>query len=190
MDIYQGLKNRRSIRKFKQTPLSKEQLRSYVDAARMAPSAANMQPLKYIAVNSKEMGDRLFPLLKWAGYLAPKYNPKELERPTAYIVVCADMNIRKNGYEADMGAAVENIILSALEDGVGSCWIVSVERNKLRDLLRVSENLEILCVVALGYPDESPIAVEMKNQDVKYYLENGRLNVPKRSLDDVLVEII
>ena len=72
-----------------------EQLRRYVDAARVAPSGANLQPLKYVIVRTEEMTDKVFSLVKWAAYLAPDYNPKETERPTAYVVVCADTTLRK-----------------------------------------------------------------------------------------------
>lgn len=190
MNINELLKSRRTIRKFKQISLTKEQLKSYIDAARVAPSAANMQPLKYIAVQSKEMVEKVFPLLKWAGYLAGQYNPKDDERPTAYIVVCADKNIREAGWGADEGAAVENMILSALGDGVGSCWIGSVDREALGALLCLPENLIITSVIALGYPAEEPREVGLYDGDIKYYLENGTLCVPKRSLEEVIIKTL
>ena len=105
MDVFSLIKSRRTIRKFEQKPISEEQLKMYVDAARVAPSGANLQPLKYVIVQNADMTDKLFPLLKWAGYLAPDYNPKEDEKPTAYIVVCVDEEIRKSGFEQDAGAA-------------------------------------------------------------------------------------
>lgn len=188
MKVNELIAKRRTIRKFKQDALSKEQLCKFVDAARLAPSAANLQPLKYVTVSNKEMTDKVFETLKWAGYLKGEYNPKEDERPTGYIVVCVDNDISKAGYDMDVGAAVENIILSALFDGVGSCWLGSVERPKLKRLLGISNNLEISCVVALGYPAEEPKQAAMQNGDVKYYLENGVLNVPKRSLEDIVVK--
>ncbi|MEE0409647.1 MAG: nitroreductase family protein, partial [Clostridia bacterium] len=151
MNIYEFIKSRRTIRKFRQDELSVEQLNKYIDAARVAPSAANIQPLKYVVVKSREMSEKMFPLVKWAGYLAPDYNPKEGERPTAYIVVCADTTIRKAGYDMDIGAAVENMMLCALADNVGACWMLSIDRDEIRKLLSIDENLEISCVVAMGY---------------------------------------
>ncbi len=179
---------RRTIRKFEQRPLSEEQLRGYVNAARVAPSAANLQPLKYAVVNTKEMTDKVFETLKWAGYLKGEYNPKENERPTAYIVVCVDSNISKANYDMDVGAAVENIILTALADGVGSCWLGSVDRKTLAEILSLPDYLSISCVVALGYPAESPKEAVITDGDIKYYIEDGRLNVPKRSLDEIIIK--
>lgn len=181
--------SRRTIRKFRQTPLTADQLRSYIDAARVAPSAANLQPLKYIAVQSSEMVEKLFPLVKWAGYLAPDYDPKPGERPTAYVVVCVDSRISQRSSEMDVGAAVENLLLAAWEDGVGGCWMASVERAGVRKLLQIQEHLSISCVVALGYSAESPKEAAVEDS-IKYYLDDtGTLCVPKRSMDEVLLDI-
>lgn len=187
MTVFEAVKKRRTIRKFKQIPIERQLLIKYIDAARVAPSAANLQPLKYALVNDPDTNQRVFELLKWAGYLGGEYDPKEAERPTAYIVVCADTNIRKTGYGEDAGAAVQSLILAALEDGIGACWIGSVDRPALAELLNLPENLAISSVIALGYPAEDPIEAAVLNEDIKYYLSDGRLNVPKRSVDEVLI---
>ena len=188
MTVKELIKKRRTIRKFLQKPISKEQLATYIDAARLCPSAANLQPLKYVSVNSKDYTQKVFSTLKWAGYLNGEYTPKQDEQPTAYIIVCIDKNLSNASYDMDIGAAVENIILTALEDGVGSCWLASVNREKLREIIGLEENLIISCVVALGYPAENPTDTEMQNGDVKYFLKDGILNVPKRSLEEVFLK--
>ena len=190
MNIDNLLKSRRTIRKFKQTPVEKELLLKYVDMARVAPSGGNLQPLKYVVVSSKEMTDKLFSLVKWAAYLAPLYSPAEDEKPVAYIVVCGDTEIKKSDYDIDAGAAIENIIISAWGDGVGSCWMGAIDRPEIKKLLNLPEHLGVLNVVALGYPAETPEEVKM-GDSVKYYLnEDGVLSVPKRSMDDVIIDII
>ena len=190
MTVKELIKKRRTIRKFLQKPISKEQLATYIESARLCPSAANLQPLKYAIVADKENTDKVFSLLKWAGYLKGEYTPKEDEKPTAYIVVCVDHNISKANYDMDVGAAVENIILSALEDGVGACWLASVERPKLKRVLSLTDDLEISCVIALGYPKENPRETEIQNGDVKYCLQGDTLNVPKRSLNEIIIKSI
>lgn len=191
MNINDLLKKRRTIRKFSQQPLTKEQLLCYIDAARLAPSAANLQPLKYIAVRDLCMAEKLFPYVRWAAYLAPDYNPKDGEHPVAYIAVCVDKEIRNSGYETDVGAAVENLILSALADGVGACWMGAIDREGIKKLLEIPDNLELSCVVALGYPAETPCDVACEDGNIKYYLnENGTLCVPKRMQDEVLIKIV
>lgn len=191
MNIYDLIRSRRTIRKFRPEPLTRDQLTRYIDAARLAPTGLNLQPLKYICVHSPEMVSKVFPLVKWAAYLAPNYNPAENERPTAFVAVCADTSIRPAGYEVDMGAAVENLILTALADGVGACWMGAIDYAKISELLHISGDLKLLCVVALGYPAESPREADITDSSIKYYLdETGTLNVPKRPLDDVLLDIV
>ncbi len=192
MDIYDLIVSRRTIRKFAQKEINAADLMRYINAARIAPSAANLQPLKYVIVKGDEMRAKVFSTLKWAGYLAPEYNPKDNERPMAYIVVCCDANIRTNGYDMDVGAAVENIILSALNDGIGSCWLGSVDRPLLQEILQLDDSAVISCVLALGYPAESPEEITLaENKDIKYYLnENNTLCVPKRPLEDVVIKSI
>lgn len=189
MDVKELIRKRRTVRKFEAKPISKKQLEEYIDAARLAPSAANLQPLKYVVVNSGKMNAKLFEKLKWAGYLAPNYNPKDDERPASYIVICADKKIRENGFDTDMGMAAENIVLAALSDGVGSCVLGAIDREGIRELLSLEENLAVLSVIALGYPKEEPREVVMKDS-VKYYLDDNTLCVPKRSMEEILIKTL
>ncbi len=189
MNIFDLIKSRRTIRKFQNKPISDEQLLKYVDAARVAPSGANLQPLRYVVVSSPDMVDKVFAHVKWAGYLAPQYNPKENEKPTAFIVVLADTNIRESGYDMDVGAAVENIILTALSDGVGACWMGAIDREEIAKLIDLPKGHVISCVVALGYSMENPKEVKVSDGNIKYYQdENGTLCIPKRSMDEVLIK--
>ncbi len=189
MNVYDTIINRRTIRKFLQKPISKETLEKYVNAGRLAPSAANRQPLKYKIVNSEDVVQKMLKMVKWAAYIAPMGDPGEGEEPVAFIAVCADLDIRKEGYETDLGAAVQNIIISAEADGIGSCWMGAIDYEGITNLLSLSDNLKLLCVVALGYKAEVPKECLVENNDIKYYKDqNGVLNVPKRSLEEILIK--
>lgn len=186
MSFYDLIISRRSIRQFKPESISKETLIRLVDAARLAPSAANRQPLEFIVVHNKKITKRVFPCLSWAGYIVPEGNPKPGQEPVAYIVVLVNTEVRKKGYEWDVGAAMENMILAAWERGVGSCWIFSVDRDKTRAILRIPKTYNIDSILALGYPAEEPI-LEVLDKSVKYWKDmGGRLHVPKRKLKDVI----
>jgi nitroreductase len=186
MNLYKLLVSRRTIRQFKSTPIPREFLERLVNAARLAPSASNLQPLEFIVADEKDVLDKIFPCLKWAGYIAPEGDPKPGQEPAAYIVVLVNTVIRKKSFEWDVGAAVENMILAAWERGIGSCWLVSVDKEKVRSILSVPNSHKIDAVLALGYPAEAPIDEEMKDS-VKYWKdEHEQLHVPKRRLEDVI----
>jgi len=186
MSLYDLIISRRSIRQFKPKPISKDLLKDFVNAGRLAPSAANRQPLEFIVVDEEGCRNQVFPCLKWAGYIAPEGNPKPGQEPQAYVAVLVNTRVREKGFEWDVGAAVENMILAAWQSGIGSCWIVSVEKERVRELLMVPVHYKIDSVLALGYPAEAPVIEEMKDS-VKYWKDQeGRLHVPKRKLKDVI----
>ena len=186
MSLYDLIQSRRSIRQFKAEPISQDVLKNIVNAGRLAPSAANRQPLEFIIVQKEDIRSRIFPCLKWAGYIAPEGNPKPGQEPQSYIVILVNTEVREKGFEWDSGAAIENMILAAWEKGIGSCWIISVDKEKVKALLEVPAKYQIDSVIALGYPAEAPVIEDMKDS-VKYWKdEEDRLHVPKRKLEDVL----
>jgi len=80
-----------------------------------------------------------------------------------------------------------SISMVAYEEGLGSCILGAIERAKLRRVLNVPDNLEIVLAVALGYPAENPIVDKVRNGDIKYWLDNNNvLHVPKRELKDIV----
>jgi len=186
MDVVELIKSRRSIRQFKQKEIPQDILINCVDAARIAPSAANLQPLEYILVTDKEQVDYLFPLLRWAAYINPKGDPKPGQHPTAYLIVLLNENHGEKWKFHDVGAAVENFMLAALSYGLGSCWLASVDRDLIRSFYRIPEEYSIDSVIALGYPAEEPL-LETSDETVQYWQDSDdRLHVPKRSIGKIL----
>jgi len=186
MDIYKAILKRRTIRKFKQTRIPVEILEKLINAGRLAPSGANMQPLKFIIVNDEESVSKIFPHLKFAAYLGTEGTPKENERPTAYVIVCIDKNIKAITPQSDSGAAIENIILTAVGENIGSCWMKAINRDKIREILNIPDNLEIDSLISLGYPNEESVTEELTDS-VKYWKdESCKMHVPKRKIEDVL----
>ena len=184
--IYESIVNRRSIRKFKQQPVPNETLKRSVDAARLSPSGMNYQPLKYIIVDDAKLLPEVFSTLTWARNI-PGYKHTPNEVPAAYIVILSDTMISGQPSN-DVGIAAMSISMVAYEEGVASCMLGSVDREKLRKILKVPEHIQIPLVVALGYPQEKSKAVEIKGKDTKYWFDKeGVLNVPKRKLEDVVI---
>lgn len=186
MSLYDLITSRRSIRQFKPAPISRDILTRTVNAGRLAPSASNLQPLEFIVVDGEELKPKVFPCLKWAAYIAPQGDPKPGQEPQAYVLILVNTRVREKGFEWDVGAAVENMILASWDQGIGSCWLLSVNRESLRSLLKIPEHLRIDSVLALGYPAESPVIEDMEDS-VEYWKDHeGRLHVPKRKLEDVI----
>ncbi len=183
--IYEEIRKRRSIRRYTRKDVPKETLLKCADAARLSPSGANRQPLKYVVVNERELTKDIFSTLSWAGYL-PDYQPSEEEMPSSYIVILLDKNIAENpGHDA--GIAAMSISMVAHDEGLGSCILGAIDRIRLRKILSIPDNLDIVLAVALGYPAESPVVEKMKDESIKYWLDKKRvLHVPKRSLKDVV----
>ena len=183
--IYEKITSRRTVRKYAQKDVPREVLLRCVDAARLSPSGANRQPLKYVIVSDQELTKEVFGTLNWAGYL-PDYQPSEQEMPRAYIVIIIDKSIHENpGHDA--GITAISISMVAYDEGLGSCILGAVNREKLKGILKMPDGLDIVLVVALGYPAESPVADKVKDGDTKYWLDEKRvLHVPKRSLEEIV----
>jgi len=184
-EIIKLMETRRSIRQFKQKSIPQEFIENCVSTARLAPSARNLQPLEFVYIDNEKLVQEIFPLLKWAGYIHPEGNPEKGREPVGYLVILVNKEIYDNNYKYDAGAAIENFILSTWSYGIGSCWLLSVNRPKLRSLLKIKEKYEIDSVVALGYPDEEPVIVDTEDS-IKYYKdEQNRLHVPKRKMKKI-----
>lgn len=181
----------RSYRRFAQNEsIDEAALRELIDLARCCPSAANLQPLRYVISCSPDRNATVFETLAWAGYLADWPGPEEGERPSAYIVILADTGISKTPAH-DVGIAAQTILLGAAEKGLGGCMFGSINRDLLRKSLNIPDCYEIALVIALGKPVEK-VVLEGVGPDgsIKYYRDpDGVHHVPKRALDDLILQV-
>ncbi len=188
MNVREAIEKRRTIRKFTSRKIDKAELHELIDCARLAAYGANLQPLKFRTVTGEE-AEKVFPHTKWAGYL-PDGTPKEGERPNAYIAILGDATIKKNeDFGVDAGAAITNMMLRAVELNLATCWFASINRAEICKILNIPENLKLLYILAVGEGAQESVACDMIDGDVKYFLdENNILNVPKRSLEEIIIE--
>lgn len=201
MGVYEVVTKRRSIRRFKDITVAYNILERCVNAARLAPTAMNHQLCDYIVVDDEQLLPRVFDTITtWAGEKRPKGGSPPGHRPKAYIITLinspleaelnsalqAKLDGTKRVVIYDVGMAIENMILVALEQGIGTCPILSFNQDGLKQILNIPDNYEIALVLALGYSDESPV-VEVTHGSVKYWVDNkGVRHVPKRELKDVI----
>ncbi|NLL30741.1 MAG: nitroreductase family protein [Clostridiales bacterium] len=186
------LKKNRSYRRFyNDKKITRDQLKELIELARLTPSAANLQPLKYILISEEEMNRKVYETLNWAGYLKDWDGPIEGERPAGYIIMLRDKSITQK-QSVDEGISAQTICLGAVEQGLGCCIIASINRTKLTENLNIDHNFDIALVIALGYPKENVIIEDAKEDgSIKYYRDNkGNHYVPKRSVNELIIKEI
>ena len=164
-------------------------LEQLIGFARLVPSGANKQPLKYLIYNTSGECEKIFPFLVWAGYLKEWPGPEAGERPSAYLIILGDTSISES-FGIDHGIAAQSIMLGATENSLGGCIIASIRRDDLRKELNIPTRYEILLILALGKPVEKVVIDDIKNGDVKYWRDQDRTHhVPKRTLNELIIKL-
>ncbi len=184
MTITDAITHRRTIRKYKQHKIPVEILKKMINAARLAPSAMNKQPLEYVIIDDVQLVEKIFEQVGWAGYIAPRGNPGEGERPVAFILILVRKDLKTHFTNHDIGASAQNIMLQAEEFDIGTCWIGSLNRERVRLILDVPERYELDTLIALGYKDEQSEYYD-SDETVKYEKTDGKYTVPKRKLKTI-----
>jgi len=147
------IETRRSIRKYKNTPISKEKINKILEAARIAPSAGHRQPWHFIVVENKETIKKLAKR-EWAA-----------EAPVM-IVGLADPEASPHWCINDLGIAFEHIVLAATDLGLGTCWMGQSKREELvKSLLDIPDKFRVIALTPLGVSDETPDSKDRKSLD-------------------------
>ena len=179
----------RTYRRFKQKQIPEEILDELLENARIANSAMNGQPLRYVLVKTPEAVRKIQSCFHFAAALPKELGqPKEGEQPAAFIILCTE------GPETpwtgiDIGIAVRTMNLNAYIYGVGSCIIGNAEFEKVKEILSVPETWDPKLALALGYPSHKSSLVELpEDGSIKYYLDEERqYYVPKRKRKDISI---
>lgn len=151
MSLHDLILSRRSIRKFSESPIEPETINRLLEAAMYAPSARNYQPWHFVVIQERSRLDKLSEIHPYAGML---------KTATAAILVCADKNLESNdSYNAqNAAAATHNILLSAHDAGLGSCWLGVYPREErmknISEFVELPGNILPVSLIALGYPAE------------------------------------
>lgn len=186
MEILQGIKSRRSIRKFKSDEVPKEYIKELIDAGRLAPSGTNLQPTRYVVIKSKEAREKLnectpLPFVAAAPVVIACIvdneaadtrgdRMKELREAQAFVdtpLEKATDNNAKKGRTMDPASlkaylnlnaaiAIDHITLRAVDLGLGSCWIMMFDKEKVKNLLGLDDRYDVVALLPIGYPDQSP----------------------------------
>lgn len=162
---------RRSIRKYKTDPVEREKLDICLEAARLAPSACNAQPCRFIVVDDPALKEELCSAAFTGVYSACKF---AASAPVMVAVVSdsgkfsawlgnqvQDTNFRL----VDVGIAAEHFVLAAAEQGLGTCWLGWFNAKAAAKALGLPSGKKIQVLVSVGYPAESPAARTRKNKE-------------------------
>lgn len=159
MEFMDVISKRRSIRKYKSDPVSREDIDYILETARLAPSWANSQCWKFIVVTDQNIKDEL-----------AKAGNSWIAKAPVIITACADPTRPGTKgdqpyYMLDIGIAMEHLILAAADKGLGTCWIGAFDESLAKKALGVPDNMRIVASTPLGYPDETSNPRPRKSMD-------------------------
>jgi nitroreductase len=144
MNVFEAVQARRSIRSYLDKPVSEERIERILEAARLAPSARNAEPWHFITVTDAESRK----------VLSKGLYAKFVAQAPLIIVACANKKASPDWYAVDTALAVENLILAAVGEGLGTCCVDTFDQKEVAELLKVPDEFEVLLLVTVGYPSE------------------------------------
>ncbi len=144
MDVFETVQERRSIRAYQDTPVPREKLEKILDAGRLAPSAKNIEPWHFISVTDDAKRKTLS-----KGTFA-----KFLAESPVVIVACGNKEASPDWYAIDVALAVENMVLTAVSEGLSTCCVGSFNEKEVKAILDVPEKFEVVMLLAVGYARE------------------------------------
>ena len=177
------LKNRSYRRFYQDVSIDIETMRELIELARLCPSAANQQALKYIISNDPETNAKIYP------HVRIDNDPPEGERPSAYVIILEETG-RQPWVHVDLGIAAQTIHLGAVEKGFGGVMVANINKDGLRKALDIPAHFEILLVLALGKPKEEMVIETMGDDGSlqQWWDDKKARHVIKRSLDDLILD--
>ncbi len=158
MEYFELIKNRYSVRAYKTDPVDKVTLDKILEAARLAPTAANRQPFQLIVVNTAGRENELLKIYKRKWFVQ------------APLLICACgvpryswvRNDRRRYLDVDVAIVMDHLILAATDLGLGTCWVAAFNEPAARQILNIPDEVEPLIFTPLGYPADTPAVKERK----------------------------
>jgi nitroreductase len=161
MDLFEAIEKRRSVRAWEDREVEEEKLQQVLEAARLAPSARNLQEWKFVVVRDAGLREQLIEAANGQRFVG--------EAPVV-IAACAPdhdhvMSCGHASFLVDLSIALEHIALSARAVGLGTCWIGAFNQEKVRAILGIPDSVQIVELMPLGYPAAWPDARGRKPLD-------------------------
>lgn len=144
MDVFEAIQARKSVRSYDSSPVPEDVLQRLLEAARLAPSASNRQPWHFVVVTDPEKRRAL------SGGPYAKF----LKDSPVVIVGCGDTKLSPHWYQVDVAIALQQLVIAATAEGLGTCWIGSLYEDQVKTLLKIPDHYSVIAMIALGYPKE------------------------------------
>lgn len=163
MDVMDAIKERFSVRKFKSYEIEDKKLEWVLEAARLAPSARNLQEWRFVVVRNRDMREALAEAANGQQFVA--------DAP-AVIVGCAVtsehvMSCGLHCFPIDVSIAMAYMTLEAVEQGLGTCWIGAFDADQVHDLLEIPRDVIVVGLLPIGYPDtEAPPKKRLSSDEI------------------------
>lgn len=160
------ISKRRSVRYYLNRPISKEELLKCIEAARLAPSACNAQPWKFIIIDNPQLKNKICERAFYGIYSLNKF---AINAPVLVIVVSEKEKFLSalggylrgiNYYLLDIGIACEHLVLQATELGIGSCWIGWFNERQVKKILNIPRNKKVDVIISLGYEEQNKLTIK------------------------------
>ncbi|MDD4446823.1 MAG: nitroreductase family protein [Methanothrix sp.] len=160
MDLMQAIRDRRSIRDYRDLPVEEEKLQAVLEAGRLAPSARNMQDWKFIVVKDAATRQKLAVAARDQQFVG---------QAPVVIAACGTsdlvMTCGQPAYPIDVAIALDHMTLAAASLGLGTCWIGAFYEDKVKEILGVPPEIRVVALLPLGYPAKQPEPRPRKNLD-------------------------
>ena len=164
MEVFEAIQRRKSVRTYTKTPVPEEKLGKILEAARLAPSAENIQPWYFIVVTDHEKRKQIAKSGVFAEFL---------DEAPVVIVGCGDRKASPKWYVIDVAIAMQNMVLAATAEGLGTCWIGSFDEGLVKRLLKIPERFEVVALLTVGYPRKK---LDLTGKFVHFIRRKKRLN--------------
>ncbi len=142
MEVYDAIAARKSVRAYDSRQIPDDALMRILEAGRAAPSANNAQPWHFVIVKSAQK----------RAVLAKRMFTRFLVESPLVLVGCGER--KKRFHIVDVSIAMQQMVLAATAEGLGTCWIGDFDDEVVRDLLKIPEKYDVVCLLAMGYPRE------------------------------------
>ena len=166
MNVFEAIKTRRSVRKYRPQPIPEDHLKQIMTAAQLAPSAGNRQPWRFILVKDPDTKKQLGTIARNQTWISD-----------AGVIVAALAMDKKNPEiserwaERDVMTAVEHMVLAAWELGYGTCWIGAFNEDQVKELLKVPREMTVINLLPIGVPDQTPEPKGRKTIEELFHLD-------------------